>query len=198
MPHFRWLAACVAMAIALGLAGSPALARCADGEAGCAGAAVQKAPMQLDDFMKTWKPVASGKRARKSRHARRAAPAAAKPAAAVAAAPTAAEAVPLPPSPPAAAFAAESPAPAETDGIAVVAFDEKNEIDAALDDVQIVAAGEINQLDRALVPKPVPTETVGQPVAGEPPPSDAAWVGKLLLAVAGTIALVGAARFVIA
>jgi hypothetical protein len=88
---------------------------------------------------------------------------------------------------------------AYTDGVAVTSQNEVNELDALADSVQVVAFNEVNEIDLAAPAAPLIKETVGQAtVAPAPAPADNSWVGKLLLAVGGTIALAGAARFLIA
>jgi hypothetical protein len=164
------------------------------------------APVQLDNFMKTWKPVAS-KRVKKSKSKTAAKPspqqAATDPAPAEAAP---AETVANPVVAPTFAFqTAASRPPAETDGVAVTSFDEINQLDAAANDaavnqVQVVAFNEVNEIDLAAPPAlaPAPVETTGQAVSSQDPaPADRSWIGKLLLAAAGTIAIAGATRFLV-
>jgi hypothetical protein len=202
-------AAATAMAVALAL--SPASARsCEDDNAACATNA-QSSPMKLDQFMNTWKPVTISKHPGKSRSARRRAAREAvaesksKAAAKHEQAEAKAEPAVTEPAPPAATLSAAAIPPAqtaETDGVAVTSFNQPNELDAAADQhppqVQVVAFNEINELDLAAPPPPLPTETVGQSVAAEPTGADNSWIGKLLLAAAGTIALAGATRFLVA
>jgi hypothetical protein len=209
MTYIRLIAA-AATAIGVAFALSPASARsCNDGDA-CPTVAQAAAPMQLDNFMKTWKPVAVSKHKGKSKSARRrAAPEAAaeakskKPAAVESevaqAKPEPAVTEAAPPAEPANTLAATSEKTVETDGVAVTSFSQPNELDAAADPIQVVAFNDINELDLAAPPPPVPAETVGQSVASEEQmPADNSWIGKLLLAAAGTIAIAGATRFLVA
>ena len=193
MPHIRILAAAAAAALALAFAANPASARsCDDGNQACVSVAQQANPMKLDNFMKTWKPAGKSKRVKKSKLA---------PATAVkqqAPGPAVAEtAVPDEP----VSTVAEAPEKAtETDGVAVTSFNEVNEIDAAADHVQVVAFNDVNEIDLAAPPPLVPVpETTGQQMASpEQTPADNSWIGKLLLAFAGTIAVAGTARLLIA
>jgi hypothetical protein len=85
-----------------------------------------------------------------------------------------------------------------TGAVPVKSFSQANEIDAAADQVQVVPFNEINELDLAAPPRPLPAETFGQSAAAEQPAADTSWIGKLLVAAAGTIALAGAARLLVA
>ena len=209
------IAAAVAAAV-LALAAAPASARCSDDNP-CANAA----PMNLDQFMKTWKPVGAStkKKYRTSRSARSTRrhtveQAAAKPARETRPAREARQPVEAkvsaaarePAQAPTVRMAAAEPAkPVETDGVAVTSFDAVNEIDAAIPErVQIVAFNEVNEIDLTAPPAPpapkpsAPVETVSQAMAATPEADDLSWVGKLLLAAAGTLALAGAARLLVA
>jgi hypothetical protein len=209
MTYIRLIAA-AATAIGVAFALSPASARsCNDGgDAACPTVAQEAAPMQLDNFMKTWKPVAVSKHKRKSKSARRraakeaVAEAKSKPAAvkseAAEAKPEPAVAETAPPAEAANTLAASSEKTVETDGVAVTSFSQPNELDGAADPIQVAAFNEINELDLAAAPPPVPAETVGQSVASEETPADNSWIAKLLLAAAGTIAIAGATRFLVA
>jgi len=171
---------------------SPASARsCNDGDAACPAVAEQANPMKLDQFMEPGKPAVSSSRVKKAKTVRHRAVkrAAAKPAAA--AAETA---------PPANQAAPRQVASAENtaEAVAVTSFNQPNELDAAADQVQIVAFNEINEIDLAAPPPPVPAETFGQAVAAPQPAADNSWIGKLLLAAAGTIAIAGATRLLVA
>lgn len=217
MPHIRIMAAAAATAIALAFVMSPAAARsCDNGNESCVEAARRTSPMKLEQFMKTWKPVAKranvSKRAKKSKTAPRSA---AKKIAEPAVAETA------PPSPPSSelenAFAATPEKTIETDGVAITSFDDLNELDASADhvqtanqaqtsdQVQVVAFNEVNEIDLA-APPPRPAsfaETTGQAtvspeVSSNQTPADTSWIGKLLLAFAGTIAVAGATRLLLA
>ena len=143
MTYIRLIAA-AATAIGVAFALSPASARsCNDGEAACATVAQQAAPMQLDNFMKTWKPVAVSKHKGKSKSARRraakeaVAEAKSKPAASESevaqAKPEPAVAETAPPAEAASTLAASSEKTGETDGVAVTSFTQPNELDAAAD-----------------------------------------------------------------
>lgn len=190
-------AATVAVVFALSL--QPAAAR-SDENAPAPNAAPQIAAtqttalVQLDNFMKTWKPVTASKRVKKSKSKTAAKPAPQQ--AATEPAPT--EAVPV-------ESVAKTVAPPkqeiETTGVAVTSFDEINELDAAANQVQVVAFNEVNDIDLAAppAPAPVPVETTGQAAVSSqhPAPADKSWIGKLLLAAAGTIAIAGATRFLV-
>jgi hypothetical protein len=199
MPHIRIMAA-AATAVALAFALSPAVARsCDEGNEPCT--ASQTNPMKLDQFMKTWKPVAA-KRANVSKGAKKQ-KAAARPAAKQIATPAVAETTPpseTPPSEAESTFAATPEKTIETDGVAITSFNDLNELDATADQVQVVAFNEVNEIDLAAPPPHAPSsETTGQSIVspGETP-ADNSWIGKLLLAMAGTIAVVGTARLLIA
>ena len=114
---------------------------------------------------------------------------------------------------PAVAETAPAPVPTETiaanpdqsvatDAVGITPFDEANEVDAAdstpPSNVQVVAFNEVNELDLAAPSPPVPPASVGQSVFAEQPDEDNSWRAKLLLAIAGTIALAGATRFFVA
>lgn len=166
-------------------------------------------PVQLDQFMKTWKPASvstSGKRTRsawrshRSRsHSQMASSHKSTSESKIASEPkesTEAKIAAAEPTP-----AAEqttpttaSPFPAfETDGVAVTSYSEANELDQAAPRIQVVAFNEINEIDLA-APLPAVTETVSQALASTPEPTDNSWIGKLLLAVAGILALAGGVR----
>jgi len=194
-----------AAAVALAFVLSPAVARsCEDGNP-CPGQQAT-APMKLDQFMSTWKPVASAKHRKKSsrvaRHHKQREPRAVEQAKAAEPAPAEAAPAPAPtpvPAPVNTASAAVPEQPAATPEVPVTSFSEVNEIDAAVDPVKVVASNEVNDIDLAAPPTPARAETVAQAVpADDPAPADNSWVGKLLLAAAGTIALAGAARLLMA
>jgi len=196
-------AAAAAVVLALTFTPSPASARpCDDDTAICRDPA---APMRLDQFMKTWKSAATsshGKKYRTLRTSRRQAAQelAAKretPAAETKPAKSAAIEPPPPAEQPAIKVASAEPV-TETDGVAVASFSEANELDAAADRVQVVAFNEINDIDLAAPPPPAPVETMGQSVSPEQPSTGYSWIGKLLLAAAGTLALAGATRVLLA
>lgn len=89
----------------------------------------------------------------------------------------------------------------ETNGVAVTAPDELNEIDAMAGQVKVVAADELNEIDLAASTAAVPaqeTNALGSMASADDPVADTAWIGKLLAAVAGTIAVAAAARLLIA
>jgi hypothetical protein len=208
MPYIRLTAsAAAAVAVVLALALSPATARpCDHGDAGCVvspqadAIGAQADPMKLDQFIKTWKPVAkrhpvatSGK-SKKSKSTRK--PAAKE----VAPEPAVAETAPAPV--PTETIAANPDQSVATDAVGITPFDEANEVDAAdstpPSNVQVVAFNEVNELDLAAPSPPVPPASVGQSVFAEQPDEDNSWRAKLLLAIAGTIALAGATRFFVA
>jgi hypothetical protein len=193
-----------AAAITLAFALSPAASArsCGDGEAACpataaATVAQQENPMKLDNFMTTWKPVSTSRRAKRSKSAKRLAAKQTARQQAPAAAATAPE-----PTPDVATVADAVASPAqsiETDGVAVTSFNEVNELDAAADQIQVVASNDVNEIDLATPAPPVQAEAVAQSIRGDRTPApDNSWIGKLLLAAAGTIALAGATRFLVA
>lgn len=191
-------AASVAIVAVLALVwGSPASARsCDHGDAACvppSTPAAQSAPMKLDNFMQTWKPVAAAKASKKSRKASRQAVRQAAPKPAVVT-----PVAEMPAAEPRSEAAASREPTVETNGVGIASFDEVNAIDAAADEVMVVAASELNEIDLMSPVPPAPAETTGQAVSPDEPPADSSWIGKLLLAVAGTIGLAGAARFLIA
>ena len=199
MPPIR-LTAAAAVLVVLALALSPATARpCNDGDAACA-ESEQANPMKLDNFMKTWKPVAKSKRAKKTKSVRK--PAVKE----IASEPAVAETAPPPA--PMQTIAAEPARSMETDDVRVTSSNEaevgttsSNEVketDGVASQVQVVGFNEVNEVDLAAPVAPAPAETFGQSVSAEEPASDSSWMGKLLLAVAGTIALAGATRFLVA
>jgi hypothetical protein len=193
-----------AAAVALAFMLSPGTARSCDDGNPCTGQQAS-APMKLDQFMSTWKPVARGKHHKKSSrvtHRKQQQPRAVQEAKAAEPAPT--EAAPAPvPMPVAAPLSTAAAAPeqtADTADVAATSFSEVNEIDAAVDPVKVVAANEVNDIDLAAPPARAPAETVAQAAApaDDPAPADNSWIGKLLLAAAGTIALAGATRLLLA
>jgi hypothetical protein len=99
---------------------------------------------------------------------------------------------------------AQQPADAqETNGVAITSADQVNELDAAADAVQVVAANELNELDLAADATPVSVATADTATAqnAEPAPAPAAdntWVGKLLAALGGMLAIASMARLLIA
>ncbi len=90
----------------------------------------------------------------------------------------------------------------EPDGVAVTSADDLNEIDALADRVRVVAAEEFNEIDLAANTPPIaPAQKSKAPASmasGDEPGADTAWIGKLLAAFAGTIAVAAAARLLIA
>ena len=199
--------AAAAGVIALCFAYSPATAAsCADDNGSCN--AAQNAPMKLDQFMSTWKPVATKKSAKKSKVVRTRSKKTAEPRVVKAAPPAETSPAPVAQTAPAPTLAAGALAPGMlagapkdklTDGVGLTSAEEVNEIDAVADTVQVVAFNVVNALDLAAPPAPPPAqETVGQAVTSHQTPADNSWIGKLLLAVAGTIALAGTARFLLA
>jgi hypothetical protein len=195
MPHIRLTAAAAAVAVVLAFAISPAKARpCNDGDAGCTTSA-QSDPMKLDHFMKTWKPVAKSpvaqsQKAKKSKSARK--PAVKE----IASEPAVAETAPPPA--PMQTLAAQPQQPIDTDALAVTSSSDANETNGSASQVQVVAFNEVNEVDLAAPVPLAPAETVGQSVSAREPAADTSWMGKLLLAVAGTIAFAGVTRFLVA
>jgi hypothetical protein len=202
MTHIRLIAA-VAGAAMLVFSLSPASARsCEDSDTACASGAAQASPMKLDQFMNTWKPVSVSKRSKRSKTSRHRAveqvaskpePAKSEPAKPE---PAVAEALPLAQT--IGAFAAIPEQTVETDGVAVTSFNEVNELDQAAGQIQVVAFNDINDIDLAASSPPAPAETVAQSASSEQAPADNSWIGKLLLAAAGTIAIAGATRLLVA
>ncbi len=93
----------------------------------------------------------------------------------------------------------------ETDGVAITSADELNEIDALATNVQVVAANELNEIDLASGTPGLNARALASMASADPSvastsdtPADRAWVGKLLAAFAGTIAVAAAARLLIA
>ncbi|MEX0752423.1 MAG: hypothetical protein WD073_05805 [Xanthobacteraceae bacterium] len=93
----------------------------------------------------------------------------------------------------------------ETVGVAVTFADDWNEIDAQADVVKVVNPDELNEIDLAADMRPVAfsyeTQVVASPAPAPAPvdETDAAWIGKLLAAVGGTLAVAAAtARLLIA
>jgi hypothetical protein len=226
MTHIRMIAA-AATAIAVAFALSPAMGRSCDGgnsstrvehtrcaEEQAASTEQAAAPVKLDQFMDTWKPVTvskhRGKRSKAAARRRATREAAAESKSKAAAAKSeVAEAKPVPavtepavtetapPAETASTLAASPENPAETDGVAVTSFTEANELDAAAGQIRVAAFNEVNDIDLAAPPPPVPAQTVGQSAASEEAPADNSWIAKLLLAAAGTIAVAGATRFLV-
>ena len=199
MPSIRLTAAAGALVV-LAFALSPATARpCSNDDAGCAESA-QPNPMKLDKFIETWKPVAKSKRAKKTKSVRK--PAGKK----IASEPAVAETAPGPA--PMQTIAAKPEPSMETDEVGVTSSNEvevgitssieMDETDGVASQVPVVAFNEVNEVDLAGPVAPAPAETFGQSVSAEQPAADTSWIGKLLLAVGGTIALAGATRFLVA
>ena len=193
--------AAAAAAVVLICASSPVLAApCDDDHAACSPSAEQSAPMKLDQFMQTWKPATIVKRAKRSKSAKRhrdVTQAAAKPAALKAAPVTEAATtrVEQPASPPR-EEAVAAPSPSQVGEVVTSGSStEANEMTQAAERVQVVAFDDVNEIDLAA---PVPVETVGQAVSESQTPADNSWIGKLLLAAAGTMALAGATRLLLA
>ncbi len=193
MPVIRIIAAVATIVATFSLTfpiASAAARPCGQGQAACA-ETKPGAPLRLNQFLKP-------KRAAKPAvtHEAQSSPAAAK---------ADAESDPAPAQLESRADVAQAPAldtgpvrTIETDGVAVTSADELNEIDALAGTVQIVAANELNEIDLA-APKPT-LNAYALPAmasAGEPA-VDTAWIGQLLAAFAGTIAVAAAARLLIA
>ena len=197
MRHIHFAAALAAALAVFAFTAPSAQSRpCDNGEAGCVSAAPQQAaPMKLDQFMKTWKPVSAAKATKKSRKAKKPRPDVED---AAADEPAVTETEKAAPAATASDVAAAPQKAVETDGVAVTSFSELNELDAAADQVQVVAFNEVNEIDLAAPEASFPAETTGQSVSAPAPESDKSWIGKLLLAVAGTIAVAGATRLLVA
>jgi hypothetical protein len=203
MPNTRTLAAVAAAAVTLTMTLSPASARsCDDGNEPCVAAVSQTSPMKLDHFMKTWKPVASSSKRAKKHGKAKVAPEPARqtsePAAVETAAPSELPAAPT-------KVAAKPEMTIETDGVGITSFNDVNELDAAADQVQVVAFNEVNEIDLAApaAPPASSSETTGQSMVSadvfpDQTPADTSWIGKLLLAFAGTIAVAGMTRLLVA
>jgi len=95
----------------------------------------------------------------------------------------------------------------ETDGVAVPSTEEVNEIDALADQVKVVAANELNEIDLAAdtpsaSPRPpYQSKAFEAMAAADAPPAaaqDLSWIGKLLMAFGGSIAVAAAARLLVA
>jgi hypothetical protein len=107
--------------------------------------------------------------------------------------------------PPSAAAAVATDASAdtpETDGVAVVAPDAWNEIDARADKIKVVDPDDVNEIDLAAGPAPAAagedSKALASMAAAGEPTGDSHWLGKLLAAIGGTIALAAGARLLIA
>ena len=155
--------AAAAGVIALCFAVSPATAAsCAEDNGSCNSA--RNAPMKLDQFMDTWKPVAAAKKRAKKSKVVRTRSKKAEPRIVQAAPPADRMPAPAAQTAPAATLAAGALAPGmlaaapedkQTDGVGLTSADEVNEIDALADTVQVVAFNEVNELDRAAPPRPL-------------------------------------------
>ncbi len=94
----------------------------------------------------------------------------------------------------------------ETDGVAVTSTEELNEIDALADKVKVVSADEVNEIDLtadttsasppSLSQEPKALEAMAS--ADAPATQDLSWIGKLLAAFGGSIAVAAAARLLLA
>jgi len=203
MPSIRIVAAAAATLAALSL---PALGAsdCSPGTAGCKASSIaQPGPLRLNQFIKhpaqtkvatATKPRSAQHSASKTHtpHVRLAADPVPAPA------PAFTNSRPLPEDKAVASETAGQPSyAAETDGVAVTSADEMNELDAAADKVQVVAANELNELDMAADSNPATMAAVenAQPAA---PVADNSWIGKLLAALGGMVAVASAARLLIA
>ncbi len=197
MPSFHVIAAAAtALAAAFVFMQAPASARpCDPGEAACAEAR-PGTPLRLNQFLKQ-------KRAAKpaATHEAQSKPAAAK---------AYAQSVPTPSE--SKTDVAQTPVldsgpvrTVETDGVAITSADELNEIDALAANVQVVAANELNEIDLAAGTPGLNAQALASMAAADhsvastaDTPADRAWIGKLLAAIAGTIAVAAAARLLIA
>jgi len=194
LPNIRILAAAAIAALAFTL--TPASARTCDD--GTCTEVNPGAPLRLNQFLKHERAVNPARMAQKKTTVAKPAPAPSVPV----------ESPPEPTEPETdvAADAAPAAAPvktSETDGVAVT--EEANEIDALADQVKVVAANELNEIDLA-ADKP----SASPPPAYEPkalealasadalPSHDLSWIGKLLVAFGGSIAVAAAARLLVA
>ncbi|MEA2983836.1 MAG: hypothetical protein QOD94_90 [Alphaproteobacteria bacterium] len=198
MPPIRLTAAAAAVVV-LAFAPSPATALpCNGDDAGCVEVESEQAsPMKLDTFMKTWKPVAKAKRAKKTKSARK--PAVKE----IASKPAVAETAPRPAPQ---SIAAKPEQSMETDEVGVTSSNEVDvevtssnepETDGVASQVQVVAFNQVNEVDLAAPVAPAPAETFGQSVSAEQPAADTSWM-ELLLVLAGTLALASATRLLTA
>ena len=191
MPHIRLTASAGAAAVVLALALSPATARpCDHGDAGCVVSA-QNEPMKLDNFIKTWKPVAkpapvaTSRTSKKSKSAR-------KPAAKEVA-PEARRLRKQPPPP------RQAPAPAPIETIASESRSVRGNTDAASGShpstkrmrlmrqpARQIATSRwwpstrsMRSTGRRLLRARSPRESVGQSVSDEQPDEDKSWMGQI-------------------
>lgn len=203
MPSFRVIAAAAAaLAAAIVFMQAPASARpCDPGEAACAEAR-PGTPLRLNQFLKqkrAAKPAVVDEARNKPPAAKAdSGPAPAQPA----------ENVTVESKTDVAQAPASDSGPVrtvETDGVAITSADELNEIDALAANVQVVAANELNEIDLAAGTSGLNARALASMASADPSvasmadtPADRAWIGKLLAAFAGTIAVAAAARLLIA
>lgn len=197
MPNIRILAAATIAALAFTL--TPASARTCDD--GACTEVNPGAPLHLNQFLKHERAVNPARMAQKKSTVAKPAPKSSVP-------------VESPPEPAeqetdVAADAAPVANPAktiETGGVAVTSTEEVNEIDALADKVKVVSADEVNEIDLGAdttSPSPAPPyepkaleamASADQPAAQQ----DLSWIGKLLIAFGGSIAVAAAARLLVA
>lgn len=203
--YIRSIAAATAIIAALAFATAPARA-CDERFGPCKSVQpqAQAAPLSLSQFLKrsvqtTAAPAAAKPQARATKPRTRTA---AKPAAR----PAIADGFATPNAGPAPVLASEFPPPSsrgsETDGVAITSAEDLNELDAAADTVRIVAANEVNEIDLATesIPAPPQNATVAIHSAESSPqaPEEASWIGKVLAALGGVLAVASAARLLVA
>jgi hypothetical protein len=213
MPIIRIVAAAAAITAGLTLTAAAAT-NCPAGVSACEASSIAATgtPLRLNQFVKPSRQVKIAGTKAKTRTAQSAgktrARAAAKGASAMASSPRPAS----PPRQEAVSEGAQPPASTaqqaieakESNGVAITSADEVNELDAAaLPAVQVVAANEVNELDLAADAAPATTVTSDNAAVqnAEPAPAPAAdnsWIGKLLAALGGMVAIASAARLLIA
>ncbi len=202
MPNIRFMVATATIIAALTFPVAPASARFCDGESACV-ETKPGAPLYLHQFLKkspTAKPVQGvAKKSTVAKAPIESPPPAGQPSAAAMESRAEVTAAAEPDGGPVRTI--------ETDGIAIRSADELNEIDSLADKVRVVAANELNEID---VAAPTAIAALNQNAqalqsmvsADQPsadlPPKNIAWIGKLLLALSGTIAIAGVARLLIA
>jgi hypothetical protein len=215
MPTIRIATAISAIVATLTLTTALATAapasNCPAGAADCKASSIAMpgSPLSLNQFIKHPRPAKAAATTATTRSAQRAGKTGARVAARGASAMASAR---RPDSPPQETAGETTPQPVETaqepaesretNGVAITSADQVNELDAAADTVQVVAANEVNELDLAADATPVSTVTADtatvQNAAPAPAPADNVWVGKLLAALGGLVAVASVARMLIA
>jgi hypothetical protein len=196
MLPIRIITAAASIIAVLTFALVPASAAPCEGNGACA-AANPGSPLRLNQFMKNKRPAKTVQNSPKKPTAARAMPAAISEDRQVedpAEAPDAVAEVFEPESGPVRTI--------ETNGVTVTSSDELNEIDTLAGDVKLVGAEELNEIDLAsnIMPiGPMQQTTALDSMASDGAPTvDRSWIGKVLAAFGGILAVAGAARLLIA